>query len=80
MHEKLGRIQRMRRARAAGVRIAKGSDLYVSFPEGRGPGALTTLKGYQDAGLTAAQALQTATWNAGELVDPGQIGRLEPGA
>lgn len=75
-----GLRDRMRRARGAGVRLAMGSDLYVPYAPGRGVGARSTLKGYIDAGLTPAEALQTATFNAGELVDPGAIGRIEAGA
>ena len=78
---KLGMFRdRMRRARLAGVRLALGSDLYVRFPSGRGAAARSTLDGYLDAGLSAAEALQTATAGAGNLVDGGKVGRLMPAA
>ncbi|MFJ6023101.1 amidohydrolase family protein [Brevundimonas sp. NPDC092305] len=75
-----GLRSRLRRAHDAGVPLAMGSDLYVPYGLGRGVGARSTLEGYLDAGLSPAEALRSATFSAGELVDPGAIGVLEPNA
>lgn len=54
------------RAIGAGVRIAAGTDAGTAFnPIG---GLLDEMQMYVDAGLTAAEALRTATINAGTLV------------
>ncbi|MBW6528947.1 amidohydrolase family protein [Sphingomonas sp. RHCKR7] len=68
------------RAHKAGVRIALGSDLYFPYAPGRGAGTRGTLEGYVDAGLTPAQALRTATWEAGRLLRDDGLGVLRPGA
>ncbi|WP_374276145.1 amidohydrolase family protein [Brevundimonas sp.] len=73
--------RRLRKARAAGVRIAAGQDLYAPTAVGRGRASLRVLDAYVEAGLTPAEALQTATLNAGRLLaGEGQLGVIAPGA
>ncbi|QTC90127.1 amidohydrolase family protein [Brevundimonas goettingensis] len=71
---------RLRRARAAGVRIAMGSDFYVPWPTGRGEAARGTLDGYVEAGMTSTEALRSATWGAAMLIGDAGLGVLRPGA
>ncbi|HEX8662034.1 MAG TPA: hypothetical protein VF686_09205, partial [Brevundimonas sp.] len=54
--------------------IAMGSDLYFPYGAGRGAGARATMDGYVEAGLSAAEALQTATWEAGRLLGDDGLG------
>jgi imidazolonepropionase-like amidohydrolase len=65
-----------RRAHAAGVRFAMGSDaVYWMFGENT-----RELGWFVQAGMTPAQALATATTNAAELLRmEGRIGRVAPG-
>lgn len=72
--------ERLARARTLGVPIAMGSDLYVPYAEGRGRGSLATLVGYVEAGMTPAEALQSATWNAGRMLGDERLGVLRVGA
>lgn len=67
---------RLMRAHRLGVRIAMGSDLYFPYAPGRGAGSRATLDGYVEAGLTPAQALQTATWEAGRMLGDEALGVL----
>lgn len=76
-HLQAGR-DRMMRAHRLGVRIALGSDLYVPYGPGRGVGSLAMLNGYVEAGLTPAQALQSATWEAGRMLGDDALGVLRP--
>ncbi|WP_404501474.1 amidohydrolase family protein [Arthrobacter sp. GAS37] len=65
------------RAIAAGVRIAAGTDAGTAFnPIG---GLLDEMQMYVDGGLTAADALRTATVNAGPLVRAPGTGSPEVG-
>jgi imidazolonepropionase-like amidohydrolase len=75
------RTDRLKRAVAAGVRIAFGSDIYYDYPGlSRGEASLRVLEGYTKAGLSALQVLQTATVNAAELLGAAdRLGRLEVG-
>jgi len=66
--------ERLMRAHRLGVRIALGSDLYIPYGPGRGAGSHATMQGYVDAGLSPAQALQTATWEAGRLLGDDGLG------
>lgn len=66
------------RAHRLGVRIAMGSDLYFPYAAGRGAGSRGTMDGYVEAGLTPAQALQSATWEAGRLLGDDALGVLRP--
>lgn len=72
-HLQVGR-DRLMRAHRAGVPIALGSDLYMPYGPGRGAGSRATLDGYVEAGLTPAQALQTATWEAGRMLGDDGLG------
>ena len=67
---------RIRRARALGVRIAMGSDAYGPYEHGRGAAALRTLDAYVDTGLTPAEALRSATWEAGRMLGDDGLGAL----
>ena len=78
-HLQAGR-DRLMRAHRLGVRIALGSDLYVPYGPGRGAGSRATLDGYVEAGLTPAQALQSATWEAGRMLGDDGLGVLRPRA
>ncbi|GAA0648299.1 amidohydrolase family protein [Brevundimonas lenta] len=76
-HLQAGR-DRLMRAHRSGVRIALGSDLYLPYAPGRGSGSRATLDGYVEAGLTPAQALQAATWEAGRMLGDDALGVLRP--
>jgi imidazolonepropionase-like amidohydrolase len=71
---------RLMRAQRMGVRVALGSDLYFPYAPGRGAGSRATMEGYVAAGLTAAQALRFATWEAGRLLRDDGLGVLRPRA
>jgi len=75
-----GGRDRLMRAHRLGVRIALGSDLYFPYSLGRGAGSRGTMDGYVEAGLTPAQALQTATWEAGRMLGDDALGVLRPRA
>lgn len=78
-HLQAGR-DRLMRAHRAGVRIALGSDLYFPYAPGRGAGSRATMDGYVEAGLTPAQALQSATWEAGRMLGDEGLGVIRPRA
>lgn len=71
---------RLARARRLGVRIAMGSDAYGPNPAGRGAAARGTLDAYVESGLSPAEALQTATWEAGRMLGDDGLGVLRPRA
>lgn len=71
-----GGRDRLMRAHRLGVRIALGSDLYFPYAPGRGAGSRATMEGYVEAGLTPAEALRSATWEAGRLVGDDGLGVL----
>lgn len=75
-----GMRERVRRARAAGVRIAAGSDGYYPVKGGRGVGSRHLLDAYVDSGLTPAQALQSATVEAAAVIGDARLGALKAGA
>lgn len=75
-----GGRDRLMRARRAGVRIALGSDLYFPYAPGRGAGARATMDGYVDAGMTPAETLQSATWEAGKMLGDDGLGVVRPRA
>lgn len=79
-HHLRGARERLMRAHRLGVRIALGSDLYVPYGPGRGAGSRATMDGYVEAGLTPAQALQAATWEAGRLLGDDGLGTVRPDA
>ncbi len=78
-HLQQGR-ERLMRSHRLGVRIALGSDLYFPYSPGRGAGSRGTMDGYVEAGLTPAEALQTATWEAGRMIGDDGLGVVRPRA
>ena len=73
--------QRVRRARAAGVTIVAGSDGYAALGGSRGEWSRRVLWAYLGSGMTPAQVLQAATFNAGRaLGEEGRLGVIRPGA
>ncbi|WP_223644091.1 amidohydrolase family protein [Corallococcus sp. EGB] len=72
--------ERLRRAVAAGVRIAAGSDMYIVLPGlTRGQASVKWILAYAEAGLKPADILRAATVNAAELLRmQDQIGSLAP--
>ncbi|SFA41574.1 Imidazolonepropionase [Pedobacter suwonensis] len=69
---------RLKAAHNAGVMIVAGSDAYININMPRGEMAKHTISGYFDAGLSASDALRTATYNASiALGMPDQIGVLK---
>ena len=71
---------RVAEVRRAGVEIAFGSDLYIDFGLPRGTAVLLALRAYVDGGMSPAEALRSATYVAGRLIEPGKIGTVSPGA
>ncbi|SKC09377.1 amidohydrolase family protein [Dyadobacter psychrophilus] len=72
---------RIQAAHKAGVMIVAGSDAYMDFNLPRGELAKYSVSGYFDAGLSAADVLKTATYNAAiALGMQGQIGVLKENA
>ncbi len=71
---------RLRRARAAGVIIAAGSDMYLDVGVPRGQAAKRVLFAYQEAGMPAADILRAATLHAGLALGDERIGAVRPGA
>lgn len=81
MEEQLAPLRdRLRRAVAAGVPIAAGSDNYFPFEGGRGVAALRVLFAYQEAGLTSPQILQAATRGGARLLGEERLGVVRSGA
>ena len=77
LHVFVGRnIETARRAHAAGVTVAMGSDAVLS-----GFGENTCeLKAFTAAGMSTAEAIQTATINGAKLLgEDDNLGRLQPG-
>jgi imidazolonepropionase-like amidohydrolase len=72
---------RLRRALAAGVPIAAGSDMYIDMGWPQGEAAKHDLLAYGEAGMPPAQVLQAATVNAARLLGlENRIGVLKAGA
>ncbi|WP_244982001.1 amidohydrolase family protein [Corallococcus exercitus] len=71
---------RLRRAVAAGIRVAAGSDMYVVMPGlTRGQACVKGFIAYAEAGLKPVDILRAATVNAAELLRmQDRIGSLEP--
>ncbi|WP_241759106.1 amidohydrolase family protein [Pyxidicoccus parkwayensis] len=70
-----------RRAVAAGVRVAAGSDSYTELPgKTRGDTTLSYLIAYEELGLSAVDVLRAATSSAAELLRvQDRVGSLEAG-
>ncbi|RKH02495.1 amidohydrolase family protein [Corallococcus carmarthensis] len=71
---------RLRRAAAAGIRVAAGSDMYIVMPGlTRGQASVKGFVAYAAAGLKPVDILRAATMNAAELLRmQDRIGSLEP--
>jgi imidazolonepropionase-like amidohydrolase len=72
--------ENLRRAVAAGVPIAGGSDFYISHPEGRGPASRRMLFAYTEGGMSNAAALQAATRGGAQVLGEARLGRVRGGA
>jgi imidazolonepropionase-like amidohydrolase len=71
---------RLRRAVAAGVPIAFGSDEYYDLPGlTRGQASLKPLEAYAQSGMTPLQIIQAATINGADLIGAPHLGSLENG-
>ncbi|NPC68361.1 amidohydrolase family protein [Corallococcus exiguus] len=72
--------ERLRRAVAAGVRIAAGSDMYIVMPGlTRGQATVKWFIAYAEAGLKPVDILRAATVNAAELLRmQDRVGSLAP--
>ncbi|AFE04511.1 amidohydrolase [Corallococcus coralloides DSM 2259] len=72
--------ERLRRAVAAGVRLAAGSDMYLVMPgQTRGQASVNVFIAYAEAGLKPVDILRAATVNAAELLRmQDQLGSLGP--
>lgn len=75
-----GMRERVRRARAMGVRIAAGSDGYYPVKGGRGVGSRHMLDAYVDSGMTPAETLQAATVGAAAVIGDERLGVLKVGS
>ena len=72
---------RLLRAKAAGVTIVAGSDMYIDMGRPQGEAAKRVLFAYLEAGLTPVEILQAATVSGAELLGmAGRIGVVSPGA
>ncbi|NTX66043.1 amidohydrolase family protein [Myxococcus sp. CA051A] len=73
--------ERTRRAVAAGVRLAAGSDMYLAVPgQTRGASTMRSLTAHGEAGLPPVEVLRAATANAAELLRmQDRVGTLEAG-
>lgn len=71
---------RIRRANAAGVTIVAGSDGYHALGGSRGEWSRRVLWAYLQSGMTPAQVLRAATWNAGRALGDERLGVIRPGA
>ena len=76
-----GNHDRLRRAIAAGVRIAAGSDeYYQSGNRTRGETSKLIFQAYRESGMTPWQIIQAATANGAELLGwQDRVGSIEPG-
>ena len=76
-----GSRERLKRAVAAGVRIAAGSDEYYQMGKRtRGESSTLIYEAYRDSGMTPWQIIQAATMNGAELLDwQDRIGSIEAG-
>jgi imidazolonepropionase-like amidohydrolase len=75
-----GNQDRLRRAVAAGVPIAFGSDEYYDIPGlTRGQASLKPFESYAQSGMTPLQIIQAATINAADLIGAKHLGSIEKG-
>ena len=71
---------RLRRAAAAGVTIAAGSDNYLDLGIPQGAAAKRVLFAYENEGMERTKILQAATSIAAGVLGEPRLGRLEKGA
>ena len=71
---------RLRRAIAAGVPIAAGSDNYINFRVPQGEAAKHVLQAYAEEGMKPLAVLQAATVGAATLLGNTRLGVVKPGA
>jgi imidazolonepropionase-like amidohydrolase len=71
---------RLRRAIAAGVPIAAGSDNYIDFRIPQGEAAKHVLQAYAEEGMKPLAVLQAATIGAATLLGNTRLGVVKPGA
>ena len=72
---------RLKRAMQKGVMIVAGSDAYLDLKGSRGDAAKQTLAAYAEDGLSAAEVLKTATYNAAiALGKKNELGVIREGA
>jgi imidazolonepropionase-like amidohydrolase len=71
----------VRRAIAAGVKVAVGSDMWMRYPgRTRGQASKTMLRAMVRAGVTPARAIRAATLDAADVIGwSDRVGSLEPG-
>jgi imidazolonepropionase-like amidohydrolase len=75
-----GNQDRLRRAMAAGVPIAFGSDEYYDMPSlTRGQASLKPFEAYAKSGMTPLQIIQAATINGADLIGAPYLGSIEKG-
>jgi imidazolonepropionase-like amidohydrolase len=76
-----GNRERLQRALKMGVRIASGSDMYLSIAgKSRGQASLMVFEAYAQEGMTPIAVIHAATSDAAELLGlENRIGTLEPG-
>lgn len=76
-----GNQDRLRRARAFGVPIAAGSDMYLTMPgKNRGQASLLMLEAYAAEGMSPLEIIRAATSSAAELLGlQDRLGTLEKG-
>jgi len=76
-----GNQDRLRRARAFGVPIAAGSDMYLTMPgKNRGQASLLMLEAYAAEGMSPLEIVRAATSSAAELLGlQDRLGTIEKG-
>ena len=81
MQQVSGTHDRLRRALAAGVTIAAGSDMYINLHIPQGEAARRVLFAYSEAGMPNTEILRAATWHASRLLGrENRLGVLKPRA
>jgi imidazolonepropionase-like amidohydrolase len=71
---------RVRRARAAGVTVVAGSDMYAALGGARGEWSRRVLWAYLGSGMSPVEVLQSATFHAGRALGEERLGVIRPGA
>ncbi len=74
-------IDRLTRARRAGVKVVAGSDAYYAETDAnRGRASIDVLFAYFESGMTALEAIRSATLSAADLLGPATpVGVIEAG-